>query len=515
MEPVIGLDFGNFNSFPCFIQDFDPGTRMGGIVYDLLPAKSVDGIPSVYFYSKRIGKTLCGEEAITNKAKPEQNRLRYLKRHLGQSVQLDDRTISYNDAITEVVQHCVRVANKRLEAGWMVSTNLISLSYPATYTFAQLQLLIELVEKATLEDGRKLKVYGTIAEPAAAALDYLAEFAKKDSDTTVLTYDLGGGTFDLGLVSVYPKGRKNRGRGLYYYDIINTSGIANLGGAEFDEEMYKLVSGKIKVPLDAQVKAILKNACETAKVELSDMEDTEIELFTGNGRINISVTREEFERASANLIAKTVDATRQMLSAHQNQKPDIILLTGGASQMPMVMREMEKALPEYRGKIKTYKPSMSIAYGAARYGTEEKNNPDPEDPNETKVVQRLNNDIGIKFYEKTGSDVLYISTCLKAGTQIPCESAYISSSTRTVQSYSTFDVYEANKPEPNEYNYETDYTHILKVNLLYGKEVPIGYENETKLVVDSRGVLTIHAREKDNPSNIVQDHVELMNLSNK
>ena len=450
---------------------------------------------------------MCGEEAVTNKAKPEQNRLRYLKRHLGQSVQLDDRTISYNDAITEVVQHCVRVANKRLEAGWMVSTNLISLSYPATYTFAQRQQLIELVEKATLEDGRKLKVYGTIAEPAAAALDYLAEFAKKDSDTTVLTYDLGGGTFDLGLVSVYPKGRQRRNGGIYYYDIINTSGIADLGGAEFDDAMYELVTKKISIPLDAQVKAILKNACETAKVELTDMEDTEIELFTEHGRINVNITRSEFEKASEHLIRKTVEATKQMLNSHQNQRPDIILLTGGASQMPMVMKELEKALPNYKGKIKTYKPSMSIAYGAARYGTEEKDN------SAGTVVQRLNNDIGIKFYEKAESDVLYISAYLKAGTEIPCESVFMSSSTRAVQSSSTFNVYEANKPNPNEYNCETDYTHILKVNLSFGKEVLIGHECETKLVVDNRGVLTIHAREKENPSNIVQNQVVLMNLS--
>ena len=368
MEPIIGLDFGNFNSFPCYIQDFNPGTRMGGIVHDLLPRKAVDGIPSVYFYSKRLGRALCGEEAVTGKAKPEQNRLRYLKRHLGQTVQIDDRIISYDNAITAVIQHCIRVANKQLEAGWHVSTNLVSLSYPATYTFAQRQRLIELVEEATLEDGRKLKVHGTIAEPAAAALDYLAEFANKDTDTTVLTYDLGGGTFDLGLVSVYPKGRKGRDGNTYYYDIINTSGIPDLGGAEFDEVMFQLVSSKINVSLDPQMKAILKNASETAKVELSDMTDTQIQIFTANGPLDISVTRTEFERVAMPLVQKTIDETRRMLNNHANQKPYIILLTGGASQMPIIMREMEKAFPDYKGRIKIHKPSMSTAYGTARYG---------------------------------------------------------------------------------------------------------------------------------------------------
>ena len=510
MEPIIGLDFGNFNSFPCYIQDFNPGTRMGGIVHDLLPRKAVDGIPSVYFYSKRLGRALCGEEAVTGKAKPEQNRLRYLKRHLGQTVQIDDRIISYDNAITAVIQHCIRVANKQLEAGWHVSTNLVSLSYPATYTFAQRQRLIELVEEATLEDGRKLKVHGTIAEPAAAALDYLAEFANKDIDTTtVLTYDLGGGTFDLGLVSVYPKGRKGRDGNTYYYDIINTSGIPDLGGAEFDEVMFQLVSSKINVSLDPQMKAILKNASETAKVELSDMTDTQIQIFTANGPLDISITRTEFERVVMPLVQKTIDETRRMLNNHANQKPDIILLTGGASQMPIIMREMEKAFPDYKGKIKIHNPSVSIAYGAARYGTTE-GNTDPKV--QAGVKKRLDRDLGIKFY-KGDSDILYISTYLKAGTEIPCETSFLESSTRVVCSGTNFNVFEAKMLNPDPLNYDSDYTYIMKVKLNFGKDVPAGYESETRLIVDSRGILTIEAREKDNPSNIISNTVELKSLS--
>lgn len=227
MPAIIGLDFGNFNSFTCFISEFDVGTRMGGKVYDLLPPRLPEGIPSVYFYSKRVGETLLGENAVRARAIPLKNRLRYLKRHLGETTQLDGMTVSYDQAITDVIQHCIRSANKQLYDGWQMTTNLVSLSYPAAYTFAQRQRLIELAEKATLEDGRRVRVYGTIAEPAAAALDYLAEFAKSNKDTTVLTYDLGG-TFGLGLVSFYPQGRKTRDGYTYYYDIINTRGISKL-----------------------------------------------------------------------------------------------------------------------------------------------------------------------------------------------------------------------------------------------------------------------------------------------
>ena len=106
-KPVIGLDFGNYNSFTCYISDFDEGTKMGGIVHDLLPQGLNDGIPSVFFHSKKIG-TLCGEDAVRNRAKPVENRKRYLKRHLGEKMTLDggDTTIPYDEAITEVIQHC-------------------------------------------------------------------------------------------------------------------------------------------------------------------------------------------------------------------------------------------------------------------------------------------------------------------------------------------------------------------------------------------------------------------------
>ena len=154
---IIGIDFGNYNTFPCFISDFDPGTRMGGTVHDLLPSGLQDGIPSVFYYSKKVG-VLCGEEAVRTRARPANNRIRNLKRHLGDSITLDDRTISYGEAITSVIQHCVRRANEQLHAGWQMTTNQISLSYPASYTSAQLQRLIELAEQATLADGTPVKV---------------------------------------------------------------------------------------------------------------------------------------------------------------------------------------------------------------------------------------------------------------------------------------------------------------------------------------------------------------------
>ena len=526
MLHIIGLDFGNYNTFPCLIQDFDPGTHMGGMVHDLLPQRYVDGIPSVYFYSQKVGRALFGTDALSGKAIPEQNRLRYLKRNLGKSIVLDGKKVDYDTAITEVIQYCLRIANQRLDQNLQFTTNMVSLSYPATYTCAQRKRLVELVERATLEDGRHFKVHGTIAEPAAAALDYLAEEEKSGKEKTVLTYDLGGGTFDLGLVSVYPRGRKRNDGSIYYYDIINTRGISDLGGVEFSEILYGIVLKKIRSTLDSRSTARLKNAVETAKIELSDptIPDTIVSLEVNGDFLEIPVSRTEFENAARHLVLKTIEATRGMLKDHANQKPDMILLTGGASQMPMILKEMEKAFPEYRGRIRMYRPSTAIAYGAARYGTSEIDT-DPKDV-ETEsgiVVKRLDYDIGIIKCKKKQDlldriikqvyEIRFVDTIIKAGTTIPYNGKYKLYKTLFSSDSADFVVVEAKSLNPNKKKIYGDYREIMSVKLDIGKKVSEGYSLEARLSVDKLGLLTIEARPKDNPENTIKANVQLENLS--
>ena len=507
IKPVIGLDFGNYNSFTCFISDFDKGTKMGGIVHDLLPQGLNEGIPSVFFYSKKIG-TLCGEDAVRNRAKPVENRVRYLKRHLGEKIVFDNEntTISYDTAITEVIQHCVRKANEQLKNGYQVTTNLISLSYPATYTFAQRQRLIELAEKATLTDGTKIKVYGTIAEPAAAALDYLAEFSKNTKETTVLVYDLGGGTFDLALVSVYPSGKRSASGNIYYYDIINTRGLAKVGGSEFDEIMFNLLVKKFNVPLKPAIKNTLRTLAETVKIDLSSDTYAEPEVLYNDDYLSARVTRREFETASGDLLMKTISATKEILNDHPNQQPEFILLTGGASQMPMVQRELEAQLPKYKGKIMYFRPSRAIAYGAARFGTSEIN---------TSIVQpRTSYDLGLKFVRTSEDEKGYISTLIKAGTQIPCMGDYVTGYTVTKTRYLQYRVYESINSHPNQERVDEDYKEIMSVSIDYGREVPEGTPSEARLGINRLGLLTIEARATDEPGRpLMNNNIQLKNLS--
>ena len=528
-RPVIGFDFGNCNSYLCFIPHYDMSEgRLGGTVRTLIPANYSEGIPSVFFYANndKCNKFAamnhsplpwCGVDAVRDKATPYKNRMKLLKRHLGEIFTLDNKAFSYDDAIVKVVEHCIRTANRMLQQQALMTTNLVSLAYPATYTCAQREKLIELVERATLEDGTHVSVFGTITEPAAAALDYLSECAKSDKDTTVLTYDLGGGTFDLALVAAYPKGRKNAAGELYYYDIVNARGIAKLGGADFDEKLYQLILKKIDDTLNEKQIDKLRKKVESIKKELSKEKVVETD-FDGVLDDDILITRTEFEIAIRKQIAETVEETKRMLKEHSEQQPEMILLTGGASQMPIIQEMLEKELPQYKGKIQIFRPSESIACGAARFGAVELS-VDPEQPEmegkKTSIIQqRVLYDIGIRWQESSEDGTLFINRQIKAGSPIPFngerKKALMSCNGRDIY----YVVWEANKLNPDKYNIDEDYREIMSVVLSYDREQPKGTPSEYRLSVDELGRLLIEVwdiSKPDAPS--ITCSVELKNLS--
>lgn len=500
MQPIIGLDFGNFNTFTCFVTDFSiEKSRMGGIMHNLIPAnKDKEGIPSVYFYSGKTGNELVGYNAVREGAKPIKNRLRYLKCNLGETEVIDGKTISYDHAITAVVQYCIRVANQQMQQGYLCTTNLVSLAYPATFSHVQKQKLIELVEKAKLEDGTPVKVFGIIAEPAAAALDYLADFAKSTKESTVLTYDLGGGTFDLGLVSVYPEGRKSNSGHTYYYDIVNTGGIPKLGGKDFTDVLFNILRNKFKVSLTSDEEAKLRNVAETTKINLSDLDCTEefVEFLYRGDPLQTTITRIEYENACSALVDKTIKETQRFLLEKPYHKPDMILLTGGASQMPYIEKAMKAAFPQYR--VEKYRPNYAIAYGAARFGCTEI---DTDGSTESgPITKRLEYDIGIKYVKDKYDDKGYVHILLNKGTAIPCSSECYPSRTVTATRYSSFSVYEAVKTSPDVNKISEDFVKIMSVEVDHGRIVPEKHPNEARLSVGRNEWITVEARDTSIPN---------------
>ena len=92
-------------------------------------------------------------------------------------------------------------------------------------------------------------------------------------------------------------------------------------------------------------------------------------MFADGDYIDLPITRKEFEDASKSLLTMTIEETRRIIDDHENRKPETIILAGGASQMPMVKREIEKAFPQYRDKIVSFHNSRAISYGTSRFGT--------------------------------------------------------------------------------------------------------------------------------------------------
>ena len=511
MAYVIAMDLGNVNIFTSYIQEMDEKTKRGGQMYDLIDDRTPSGIPSVYFYSKKVG-SLVGNAAQTGRAVPLVNRRDLLKRNLGKTFECDGKTISYDDALKEVVEYAVRYANKILHQQTMQTTNLISLAYPAVFHYNERKSIVDIVESATLEDGRNLEVVGTIAEPAAAALDYLSSYA--DKDTKVLVFDLGGGTFDLALVEAFPEGRHYENGDVYYYDCLAVDG-ERIGGADFRDKMFDILCKKMENTPKGQAYVQAVNEAEKLKKELSEFEEVTPGLMnpqTGDF-YDFTVTREEFEKETKGLLNITVKRVKAMLENNNIPKPDIILLTGGASQMPMIKKALEENFPEYKGKIESHRPQKAISYGAARFGVKEHNTDvksiaQPQASNS--VLKRTMYDYGTSC-QKASTGKLAIATIISASTPIPFTSEYRSFGTAVKTDSVTFDIWEAKHQNPDCDNLN-DYVKVADVNLRLGRIVPAYTRVECRMIADENNVLHLEAYDPQNPDKKVHCEYQIKAL---
>lgn len=509
---IIGLDFGNYCTVLSCVDQFYSVSNTTDMMRLLMPYTQ-DGIPSVYFYSQKRG-TLYGKDAVSMYATPAANRLRYLKRRLGETATVDGKEILIDEAITDIIQHCVRLANEQLMLEFGKTTNLVTLAYPASYKPEQLQKLITLAEKATLPDGTHIRVCSTIVAPAAAAIDYLEAHGRPKTETTVLTYDLGGGSFGLSLVKIHPNGCRDESGALYYYDIIAQAGLSNIGGIEFDRVMYELLLEKADRVLngaqlsDHELNMLRDQEAEQAKIELSKFNATYLSILHNDKNLNIEVTRAEFEERARYLLRRTISLMRNMLSDHYENAPNFIIITGGSSEMPMVEKNLKAAFPEYAGRIILHRPRRAISFGAARFGASqqcrqasrsdthsEPAKPEQNTANESlSLVQpNLKFDIGIRVsdYQKNRR---FIETLAPAGSPLPYESPYYFSETSVDQQrFSVWSVYRSIVARPDPYKIDEHYTKIMDATIDHGVPLPKGTETKSRMLIDTDGRIKIES----------------------
>ena len=505
--PTIGIDFGNMFSFPCFVENMDVQARRGGVERILLPSENRfnSGIPTCYFYSAERGERF-GMEAAN--AAPRDHQRKLLKRRLLNDEKrgfpavetIDGKEIRYDEVVTKMIQYIVRKANDVMRNEYRQTSNEISLAYPVDFLHSHMQHLIELAEKATLEDGRHVKVVGTIAEPAAAALCYLCAFPPEKDNVNVVVYDLGGGTLDVASITAYPNGVMRNGT-RKYYDVLAQDG-ARIGGYEFDRLLEEIAFQKMKSAPTGQSLASFRMRLEEVKKNLDTQEEDYLEVSFDE---SITLTKAEFETAAKPLIRQTLDVMEGVLNRQEVPRPELVIMTGGQSQMPLIRKMLLERFSYLRGdQVILYKPQTAIAFGAARYGILEP------------LVQKRNKyALGVRVY-KFGTDKKYIDVLIPEGSLLPTpenERRWKTYHTRTNdKSHVRCSVFEAVRSNADPLHWETDFRETMSIRYDFGRIVPRNTRFEVQLYVDNKDLVHVLVRMPGKSQTVKEEKVQLENF---
>ena len=351
MSKVIGIDLGTTNSCVAVME--------GGEPVVIPNPEGNRTTPSVVAFSKN-GERLVGQiakrQAVTN---PDHTVIS-IKRDMGtdKRVNIDGESFSPQEISAMILQKLKTDAENYL--GQKVTQAVITV--PAYFSDSQRQ--------ATKDAGKiaGLEVLRIINEPTAAALAYGSE--KESADKKIMVYDLGGGTFDVSILEIDDG----------VFEVLSTSGNNRLGGDDFDERIIKYLVETFKkdqgidLSTDKMAMQRLKEAAEKAKIELSGMQQTNINLpfitadSTGPKHMDITLTRAKFEELISDLVEKTVEPVNQALKDSGLTSADIdqVLLVGGSTRVPLVQETVKKITGKEPNK--GINPDECVAIGAAIQG---------------------------------------------------------------------------------------------------------------------------------------------------
>jgi len=372
MSKIIGIDLGTTNSVVAVMEGGEP---------TVIPTSEGSRLcPSVVAVNPKTGERMVGQvakrQAITN---PD-NTIYSIKRFMGRKytdnvVQHDIELMSYK--ITEAPNGDVRVVmgdkeysppeisamilqklKKDAESYLGEPVTKAVITVPAYFNDSQRQ--------ATKDAGRiaGLEVLRIINEPTASALAYGLD---RKADEKVAVYDLGGGTFDISILDI--------GEGVF--EVVSTNGDTHLGGDDFDQRIIDWIADEfrhdqgIDLRQDKMALQRLKEAAEKAKIELSSVLQTEINLpfitadASGPKHLTMTLSRSKLEQLTADLIERSIGPCRQALEDAKLQPSDIneVVLVGGQTRMPAVQEAVRKFFG--REPHKGVNPDEVVAIGAA------------------------------------------------------------------------------------------------------------------------------------------------------
>ncbi len=372
MGKVIGIDLGTTNSCVAVLEGGEPTV-----------INSTEGgrtTPSIVAFTKD-KERLVGQPAKRQAVTNPQNTIFSIKRFMGRmfnEVGTEIKEVPYSVEKGDSGNLVVKASGKSYtppEIGAMVLQKLkqtaeehlgssISdavVTVPAYFNDSQRQ--------ATKDAGKiaGLNVLRIINEPTAAALAYGMD---KQKEETIAVFDLGGGTFDISILEL--------GDGVF--EVKSTNGDTHLGGDDFDQKVIDWIAKEFKasdgIDLKSDPMALqrLREAAETAKVELSSSKQTEINLpfitadSSGPKHLNMTLTRAKFEELVSDLIKRTIDPCLKAIKDAGLNSSDIneVILVGGSSRIPKIQEKVKEIFGKEPNR--SVNPDEVVALGAAIQG---------------------------------------------------------------------------------------------------------------------------------------------------
>ena len=351
MGKIIGIDLGTTNSCVAVME--------GGEPVVIPNAEGNRTTPSVVAFSKN-GERLVGQIAKRQAVTNPDNTVISIKRKMGtnEKVNIDGDSFTPQEISAMILQKLKADAENYL--GQTVTQAVITV--PAYFSDSQRQ--------ATKDAGKiaGLDVLRIINEPTAAALAFGMD--KEDQDQKIMIYDLGGGTFDVSILDI--------GDGVF--EVLATNGNTHLGGDDFDQRIIDYLvdefkkSNGIDLKQDKMAMQRLKEAAEKAKIELSGMQQTQINLpfitadANGPKHLDVTLTRAKFEELIGDLIDATKVPVENALKDAKITAADLhkVLLVGGSTRVPAVQEMVKKITGKEPDK--GINPDECVAIGAAIQG---------------------------------------------------------------------------------------------------------------------------------------------------
>ncbi len=365
-ELALGIDLGTTNSLAAVWRDGRPS---------VLHAEARSAlVPSVIYFPKD-GPPLVGREARDQAVVDPRNTIFSIKRFMGRGLKdvgPELASLPYKASETERGLIQLEVRGKKYspqELSALILMRVKNIAYAAlggqevTRAVITVPAYFDDTQRQATRDAARLAgidVLRIVNEPTAASLAYGLD---QRGQGNVAVYDLGGGTFDVSILSIEDG----------VFRVLATAGDTHLGGDDFDQRLAEIARTELRAKVGPQTiedpgfQQGVRLAAEKCKIELSHQPEAEMHLVVPELRLNWRrrVTREEFDRITADLVNRSIDACRQALSDSRlaRQQIDEVVLVGGSSRIPAVRARVEEFFG--RKPHTELNPEEVVALGAA------------------------------------------------------------------------------------------------------------------------------------------------------